>query len=192
MTKGFESVLEFRVELRGIKPPIWRRIQVPDSYTFWELHSVIQDAMGWLDGHLHAFVLKNPKTGAEEWVGIPDPESWQPVKAGWKEKVRKYLATPGSSANYLYDFGDGWEHKVTLQKVLPRDRAETYPRCVAGRRACPPEDCGGVWGYRDLISGDADAREAYPDYDPEEFDVADVIFEDPEERRQYLGDWLDL
>ena len=186
------DVLEFRVELRGIKPPIWRRIQVPDSYTFWDLHSAIQDAMGWLDGHLHAFVLRNPETGAEEWIGVPDPESWQPTKAGWKEKIQKHFLAHGHVADYLYDFGDGWEHKVTLQKTLPRDEAEVYPRCVAGKRACPPEDCGGVWGYRELVSGDPDAREAYPGYDPAEFAVEDVIFEDPEERRQHLEEWMDL
>lgn len=192
MLKPFSSVLEFRVELRKIKPPIWRRIQVPGSYTFWELHSAIQDAMGWLDSHLHAFVVKAPNTGIEEWIGLPDPESLQPTKAGWDEKVLKFLVEPGNSADYLYDFGDGWEHKVTLQKVLPRDREATYPRCVAGKRACPPEDCGGVWGYRDLVSGDADDREAYPDYDPEAFDVNDVIFEDPKERLEYVEDWLDM
>ena len=190
--RPFSSVLEFRVELREIKPPIWRRIQVPGSYTFWELHCAIQDAMGWLDSHLHAFVVKAPNTGVEEWIGLPDPESLQPTRAGWDEEVRKFLVEPGNAADYLYDFGDGWEHRVTLQKVLPRDRKATYPRCVAGKRACPPEDCGGVWGYRDIVSGDAADREVYPDYDPEAFDVNDVIFEDPKERLKYVGDWLNV
>ena len=192
MPKSLNSLLEFRVELRGIKPPIWRRIQVPGSYTFWELHCAIQDAMGWLDSHLHAFVVKGRNTGIEEWIGLPDPESMHPTKAGWDEEVRKFLVEPGDSADYLYDFGDGWEHKVTLQKVSSRDREATYPRCVAGKRACPPEDCGGVWGYRDIVSGDADVQEAYPDYDPEAFDLNDVIFEDPTERLKYVEDWIDM
>jgi hypothetical protein len=192
LATSFDEVLELRVELRGIKPPIWRRIQVPGASTFWDLHSAIQDAMGWLDGHLHAFVARDRSTGLEAWIGVPDPESLEPARAGWEVKVRTYLTEPGTSVEYLYDFGDGWEHKVTLQKIRRRDPTATYPRCIAGKRACPPEDCGGIWGYRDIVSGDADAREAYPDYDPEAFDLSDVIFEDPTERRKYLEMWTDF
>ena len=192
MANRFEDVLELRVELRGIEPTIWRRVQVPGTTTFWELHSVIQDAMGWLDGHLHAFVVRDPGTGMEEWVGVPDPESLEPMTPGWDVDVREYLTGPGASADYLYDFGDGWEHKVTLQKIVRRDPAVKYPRCTGGKRACPPEDCGGVWGYRDIVSGDPEAREAYPDDDPVAFDLNDVLFDDPEERRRYLEEWADL
>lgn len=192
MTKSFENVLEFRVELRGIKPPIWRRIQVPDSDSFWDLHSAIQDAMGWMGGRLHAFIVKDPKSGVEEWIGVPDPEFEQGMKAGWASRVSKYFIAPRSSAEYLYDFGDGWKHKVTFQKIVPREPDAVYPRCVAGKRACPPEDCGGAWGYRRLLSGDPDAHKGYAAFDPEDFDVADVIFEDPEERRRDLEEWFDL
>ena len=187
-----DSVFEFRVELRGINPPIWRRIQLPASSTFWDLHCAIQDAMGWLDSHLHAFVLDDPQTGDEEWAGLPDPDDLESGKAGWDVKVRDHFASPGDTVEYLYDFGDGWEHDVTLQKVLPREPEGRYPRCVAGKRACPPEDCGGPWGYQDLLEGDPDLVEAFPGFDPEEFRVEEVFFEDADQRRKEVERWFRL
>ena len=74
MAKGFRTVYQFKITLRGIRPPIWRRIQVPDNYTFWDLHVAIQDAMGWFDAHLHAFEVANPITGFAEEIGIPDED----------------------------------------------------------------------------------------------------------------------
>jgi hypothetical protein len=183
----FDQVAQLKVQLKGIRPPIWRRIQVPDSCSFWDLHCALQDAMSWADSHLHAFEVVDPRTHAHDRIGIPDPEGWGlPVKAGWSQKVRRYLNTEGAKALYLYDFGDGWEHVVTLEKVLPRDKQETYPRCMAGRRACPPEDCGGVWGYSEIVSGTSEYPEEYADYDPEHFDPADVFFEDPKERLRWF------
>lgn len=185
----FSEVLEFKVQLRGIRPPVWRRIQMPATCTFWDLHCAIQDAMGWEDSHLHEFEVVHPQTGNTEVIGVPEPEAWRPVKAGWSQKVRKYLGAPGSRASYLYDFGDEWDHSVTLQKVLPKDREAAYPRCVAGKRACPPEDCGGVWGYWEILSGLSEFQEEYADFDPEAFHPRDVIFDDPTARREWMERW---
>lgn len=188
--KRTEQVFEFKVQLRGVKPPIWRRIQVPESYSFWDLHCAIQDAMGWMDSHLHQFEVLGPDRRRKELIGIPDPDGWRSVRAGWSTKVRRFMRKAGDSAEYLYDFGDGWEHTVRLQKVLPRDPDATYPRCVAGRRACPPEDCGGIWGYQDIVAGESECQEKYEDFDPESFHPSDVIFDDPKVRLEWRERWM--
>jgi hypothetical protein len=154
MGKSFKHVYQFKISLKGIRPPIWRRIQVPDYYTFWDLHAVVQDAMGWLDLHLHAFVMMNPKKGIEDEIGIPDDDfagAERKIPAGWKKKISRYFTAENNIARYIYDFGDYWVHELKLEKILQRDKQKRYPICVAGRRACPPEDCGGPPGYEDLL-----------------------------------------
>jgi len=150
MGKEFSRVYQFKITLKGVRPPIWRRIQVPEFYTFWDLHVAIQDAMGWLDYHLHEFEIIKPSTGLEVNIGIPDDDFGREVLSGWKTKIAKYFSMRNRLSSYTYDFGDNWEHAVRLEKILPRDENMGYPRCIAGRRACPPEDCGGVWGYERL------------------------------------------
>jgi hypothetical protein len=191
MGKSFKNVFQFKVSLKDIRPPIWRRIQVPQSYTFWDLHAAIQDAMGWSDLHLHVFTVKNPKKGRAEEIGIPDDEAdaaGRKILAGWKQKIARYFNAQNDRAQYIYDFGDYWEHELRLEKILPRDRQKDYPLCVAGRRACPPEDCGGPPGYEDLIEVLADpAHDAYDsmrqwageDFNPDRFDVDQVLFGGP-------------
>jgi hypothetical protein len=184
-----EQVLQLKVQLQGIRPPIWRRIQVPATCTFWELHCAVQDSMGWFDSHLHVFEVVNRRTGAVDRIGVPDPEFFDDVKADWTVKVRSYLAAPKSWARYLYDFGDGWEHRITLEKVLPKTDGTAYPACVTGRRACPPEDCGGVRGYSEIVRGQSEFQEEYADYDPDAFDCTNVVFEDPDQRLEWLRQW---
>ena len=87
-------------------------------------------------------------------------------------------------ADYLYDFGDGWEHVVKLKRVGSRENKVSYPRCVDGERACPSEDCGGVPGYEEICLGESEFQEEYEDYDPEHFDVREVRFDDPDKRRR--------
>ncbi len=150
----FKQVYQFKVTLKGVRPPIWRRIRVPETYTFWELHVAIQDAMGWLDYHLHAFHGQDPTTGREEEIGIPDDdgEAWDPqVIPGWERRIAPFFTPGNPRMEYVYDFGDDWQHEIKLEKILPSQEDVTYPRCVAGKRACPPEDCGGVWGYGELL-----------------------------------------
>lgn len=186
--------LRIRVELLDIVPAVWREIEVPSSYTFWDLHVAIQDAMGWRDYHLHAFRSEEPVTGEIADIGIPSEDDFAdggPTLPGWRIPVLAYLSKPGQSVDYEYDFGDGWRHRIELIDVVPYGAGEQRPRCVAGERACPPEDCGGTWGYQALLEALADpGHEEHHEmlrwiggpFDSERFDAAKVKFDDPQER----------
>jgi hypothetical protein len=187
-------ILQIKVSLNGIRPLIWRRIQVPASYSFWDLHVAIQDAMGWLDYHLHEFDVPSGTGEHSVIIGIPDDEemhSDRTIKPGWAAPVLAYLSTKGARAGYRYDFGDGWEHTVLVEAVLPHEKGIEYPRCIDGRRKCPPEDVGGTWGYKTFLSAVSDSshkehesylRWAGGAYDPDDFDAAAVRFDDPGKR----------
>jgi len=147
-----QLVYQFTMTLQEITPAIWRRLQVPATYTFWDLHVALQDAMGWLDYHLHVFRLRRPPKQIWIEIGIPDDEgSDDQVLSGWDIPLRTYFTVPGQTASYLYDFGDGWHHEVVLEGILLKEHGVKYPRCLAGARACPPEDCGSVPGYERLL-----------------------------------------
>jgi hypothetical protein len=189
-----KQIFQFKITLKDVKPPIWRRIQVPGACTFWDLHVAIQDAMGWLDYHLHEFQLR-ATDGRMLSFGIPDEDFDSDILPGWKYRVAKYLSLAQPSCEYVYDFGDNWRHRVELEKVLSAEPGTAYPRCLKGRRACPPEDCGGPWGYQELLEILADPQhEQYREtktwvesmkegpFSPEAFDPADVVFSDPGER----------
>jgi hypothetical protein len=180
MRKKFDQVYQFKVALRGVRPPIWRRIQVPSTYTFWDLHVAIQDAMGWEDCHLHEFTMPHPESGEERHIGLPDPD-WRPeVLVDRRQKIGDWFSLENRRAEYIYDFGDGWQHTVKLEKILPREPGMQYPRCIAGKRACPPEDCGGIGGYAEIVAGESESQEEFADYDPEQFTPAEVWFDDPD------------
>jgi hypothetical protein len=194
--EDYEDVYQFKVSLRGARPPIWRRIQVPGSYTFWDLHSAIQDAMGWDDCHMHAFEILDPSVGAVVVIGVPsgDPNGWGEDLPGWKIAVAEYFSPENSEAKYEYDFGDSWEHRVKLEKILPREENLEYPRCIDGKRACPPEDCGGISGYIDLLEIVNDPQHEEheemlewvgEDFDPEDFSPDEVFFGDPLQRLKF-------
>jgi hypothetical protein len=188
------GIFQFRITLEHIKPPIWRRIQVPGTYSFWDLHVAIQDAMGWTDTHLHGFRVVNPGSKKPEEIGIPDedfPDSR--VLPGWERKIASYFLKEKDTASYTYDYGDDWVHSIKLEKILPKKEGVKYPVCVKGARACPPEDSGGPFGYPDFLDAVTDpSHEEHEDvldwlggeFDPEEFDPAEVFFDDPEERWQ--------
>jgi hypothetical protein len=192
MKKKFDQVYQFKISLKDIKPPIWRRIQVPKTYTFWDFHVAIQDSMGWFDSHFHEFEITNPLTGLKTLIGIPEEEfADYKVLPGWKIKIADYFLRENKSANYIYDFGDNWEHKITLEKILPKENNVTYPLCVKGERACPPEDCGGTYGYEDFLKiiGDPDDEQHERmlewiggEFNPEHFNPNEVTFDDPAER----------
>ncbi|MCY3931679.1 MAG: plasmid pRiA4b ORF-3 family protein [Acidobacteria bacterium] len=172
---------ELRIDLNGTKPPIWRRVLVPPSLPLDRLHDVIQVAMGWLDGHLHMFVKGRqtyalPNPWGDDWTLPGAPAMRDERKFG----VSQLLKREKDWLRYEYDFGDGWEHRVTLQKILPYDSTVRLPACTGGRRNCPPEDSGGVWGYYDKLEilKDPDREEhdeirdwMGADFDPEEFSV---------------------
>lgn len=188
-----KNVYEFKITLKEIKPKVWRKIQVPETYSFWDLHVAIQDSMGWEDYHLHQFDMADPKTGEKVSIGIPDEDGIAnyPIIPGSKTKIAKYFLSHKDKALYEYDFGDGWEHEVVLEKILPAESGVKYPRCISGARACPPEDCGGPWGYQELLEimenpDDPDYAEKMEwlgdDFDPEKFTPEEVYFDDPKER----------
>lgn len=197
MKKNDQQVYQFKISLKDIKPPIWRKIQVPESYTFWDLHVAIQDAMGWYDYHLHAFNIVNPQTGIKEQIGIPYEEILayeefgEVILPGWKTPLSSYFSLQNKRASYDYDFGDGWEHRILLEKILPYNADQKYPLCIAGERACPPEDCGGIWGYENLLEIIKDPNHEEHtrmmewlggSFNPEEFRSANVHFDNPQER----------
>ncbi len=188
-----KNIYQFKIVLENTKPTIWRRIQAPENYTFWDLHVAIQSAMGWADCHLHQFETMELKPSSIKYIGIPDEEGYMEVAAGWEEKISDWFFLDNRKAmRYVYDFGDSWNHKITLEKILPKEEKIKYPVCVAGANACPLEDCGGVGGYYDMLEIINDPKhKEYKDtmewlgnekIDPEEFDIAEIEFEDPRGR----------
>ena len=200
----FKHVFQLKITLKGTKPAVWRRIQVPEIYTFWDLHVAITDCMPWADYHLHLFQTKDHTFKIKHDIGIP-PESFggwieddNPVLPCWQVEIAPYFTFKHPAVRYIYDFGDGWQHSIRLEKILPREKDVAYPRCIGGKRACPPEDCGGVGGYGDLLRTIADpTAERHQElldwvggsFDPDAFFSADVQFDNPEKRwRIAFGD----
>ena len=183
---------QFLIVLANTDPLIWRRIQVPGAYSFWDLHVALQDAMGWLDCHLHEFrVVLDSKSGRIGRFGIPVEDMLEPVQPGWTVKVSDVLSGDDLPILYVYDFGDDWHHAVIYEGGVPLDRGTRYPRCVAGARKCPPEDCGGVHGYKELLEAIRDPKhERHRElldwlggaFDPDAFDAAEITFDDPRKR----------
>ena len=171
---------QLKITLRGVsKPPVWRRVIVPAGLTLDLLHEVILRAMGWDGGHLHVF------STAWDDYGTPDSELGHADERG--VTLREVLARSGDKMRYTYDFGDDWEHDVVLEKVLPAEPGGARSSCLAGKGACPPDDCGGVWGYANLkeILADPDDEEhedllewlgldSAADFDPAEFHLDQV------------------
>jgi Plasmid pRiA4b ORF-3-like protein len=189
-------VQQFLVVLSGTNPLVWRRIQVPERYSFWDLHVAIQDAMGWLDYHLHEFRLLDAAEKQVVSIGIPtdeDPED-RPVIPGWEVRLSRFFerrAWHAPPAMYAYDFGDDWQHVVVHEGMESAEESLTYPRCIAGARRCPPEDCGGLHGYAEFLrtiaeprhpEHDSTLRWAGGEYDPDAFDPNAVVFDSPRKR----------
>jgi hypothetical protein len=162
------SVYQLRITLAGPEPVVWRRLLVPGGYTLDRLHRCIQLAMGWYDCHLHGFEVDGVQYGPPEPTGELDLVDELDTRLD-------AVAVKGGHLVYTYDFGDWWEHEILVEDVVPADPRERYPACVAGQRACPPEDIGGLAGYSALVDpahprhGTAAEWVGRP-YDAEEFD----------------------
>jgi len=172
-----DNILQLYVSLEEIEPRIWRRIQVPDSFTLKQLHRVIQIVMGWQDGHLHEFILSGKR------YGEPNPEDEETVIDDRTVRLRDLPLSIGASIGYAYDFGDNWQHQLLLEKTLPPAPETIYPACIAGERSTPPEDVGGAGGYAELLEAIADPDHEDHDanlewlggqFDPEAFSIAEV------------------
>lgn len=191
------KVFQFKISLLGITPEIWRRIQISDLCTFWSLHVAIQDAMGWLDYHLHEFTLKLPND-EEVRMGIPfedDIEEMNP-EASWMSKVAPFLEH-NKSFIYVYDFGDNWRHKIEFEGSYDKIPGTKYPCCLDGKRKAPPEDVGSIPGYETLLKAMKNKR--HPEhksyltwlggyYDSEEFDHNKIKFTRPNDRLNRMLD----
>jgi hypothetical protein len=172
-----ETIYQFKVTLNESDPPIWRPIQVPDC-TLGELHDVLQVVMGWEDCHLHQFVVRGESYGP---LDLEDA-LWDMEKHDEEEMSLSKIVKMGRKTRitYEYDFGDSWQHEIVLEKTLEPEPKLKYPRCIEGERACPPEDCGEVWGYAEFLEAIADPKHKSHEemlewiggeFDPEKFDL---------------------
>jgi hypothetical protein len=175
------DIYQLKVTLLGTSPPIWRRLQVSADVTLAQLHDVLQTAMGWQDGHMHEFSVGQRRFGRpdpqDRLMGLPSVENERTVR------LSSLLSRMGSKAVYTYDLGDSWEHSIVLEKRLPGDPNATYPVCTDGQLACPPEDCGGIPGFYDLMEVLNDPNHKRhqemldwigDDFDPQAFSVDQV------------------
>jgi hypothetical protein len=153
------DIIQLKISLQGTKPLIWRRVLVEKSTSFFKLHYIIQYAMGWENSHLFEFNVKGSRIG--------EPNEYDEGFGG--ELIDASRVTIGAmisgnkgTINYTYDFGDSWEHLISVEKILPNDANLKYPICIDGALSCPPEDCGGVWGFYDLLKTIENKK--YPEY----------------------------
>jgi hypothetical protein len=176
MTANTANIYQIKITLQNIEPPIWRRIQVPESIPLDELHSILQIVMGWDDYHMHAF------RAGKVTYGEPTPYDPGDIEDEYNVPLGS-IAHKGDTIIYEYDFGDGWEHELKIEKTLPPELNVNYPHCMEGERACPPEDCGGPWGYNNMLEAinnpQHEEHEEFLEwlhggYDPEYFNVDEV------------------
>jgi hypothetical protein len=189
-----QDIYGIKVTLLGTKPPIWRRLLVPASMTLAKLHDVLQTAMGWHDCHMHEF------RAGERHIGRPDPEDigmGMQVENERNIRLSSVLRRPGAKLIYTYDFGDNWEHAIVLEKLLPLLPDMTSPICIDGSLACPPDDCGGIPGFYELLDALAhpnheqhqEMREWIgEDFDPQAFSVEEVNRKLAPKRRRSTAD----
>ena len=171
---SFNQICTVRIELRDTDPLIWREVEVPTSITLKVLHDIVQITMGWLDVHLWEFTID--KTS----YGLPIDDDWSaaPRASALKVRLRDVLRPRKTNMDYLYDFGDSWEHRISVTKLRPGLPGVSYPHYIGGEWGCPPEDCGGIPGYYHMLDALADPKhpnhaeiaEYLEDWDPKEID----------------------
>ncbi len=173
------NIYQVKVTLEDSKPPIWRRLLVRSDITLGDLHPIIQEAMGWWNYHLHQFIVQGTYFGEPH----PDYDDYLDMHDERKVTLRQIVPGEGFKFRYEYDFGDSWLHQVLVEKIVPPEPGQHYPVCIKGRRACPPEDVGGVWGYYGFLEAiqdpDHPEHEEYlewvgGEFDPAAFDLDEV------------------
>lgn len=175
---SFTEIATLRIELKDTDPLIWRVVEVPTSITLKVLHDIVQAAMGWFDCHLWEMAIHG------QTYGLPMDEDWgtAPRKVASRTRLRDVIAPGRPQIHYAYDFGDYWEHSLIISDVRAGDRSTAYPRFLAGEGNCPPEDCGGIPGFYEMLEARADPEhpdhadviEWLDDYDPNELDVLPI------------------
>ena len=172
-----QSLYQIRVTLLGISPPIWRQVLVPRHVNLRRLHEILLVVMGWQGSHLYQFRVEG------DYIGEPDPDFDFDMQHAERAALSDLYHGSGTKFVYEYDLGDNWEHEVVMEEVVTPEPDQFYPVCLAGERASPPDDCGGVWGYEDLL--EVLNNPDHPDYaemlqwvgeefDPEAFDVSRI------------------
>jgi hypothetical protein len=141
------KIYKLKVSLEGSKPPIWRKFQITADTDLQQLHHIIQTIMGWQDSHLHQFMINKNFYSSKDFFG----EDSDDIDSSGITLEKLEAPLKGRFA-YIYDFGDNWEHTLTIEVIEEANPAVLYPVCTAGKRATPPEDCGGIWGYADLLN----------------------------------------
>jgi Plasmid pRiA4b ORF-3-like protein len=179
------KVFQFKVTLLEIEPPIWRRVLIPRNFTLAQVHRIIQIAFGWTDSHLHEFI-----TGKRGRYSAPEFEFDESGNEA-KTCLGQLNLSTRSRLFYEYDFGDGWQHELRIEKTLSAEKGTRYPKILAGERCGPPDDCGGPWGYHDLLEAIRDPKHpeheeklewAGSDFDSEYFSV--------DEANEALWNWF--
>lgn len=174
---SLRSIYQLKVTLKYIRPPIWRRFVIVSSESLADLHIALQIVMGWTDSHLHEFSKEKGR------YGVPDEDFPSDIRNESKFRIDQVLKQEKDELLYTYDFGDGWDHEVVLEKILPFDTKTQWPTCLNGGRACPPEDIGGAPGYEMFLEAIADPNHPEHDsltewlgepFDSEHFDLAEV------------------
>lgn len=183
------NVLQLKIRLSEIKPEIWRQVLVEDSISFEKLHEIFQLVMGWDNYHLYKFKVGDTNVECDE-ESVLDASDWPSGRQKEKfvvasdVKLSDLIKKEKQKFSYTYDFGDNWRHEIVVEKVMGKDNSKKYPRCVGGERACAPEDCGGAWGYYDIM--EIRENKKHPEYkeriidwlgedfDPEEFNIEKI------------------
>ena len=170
-------IYQIKVTLDGSKPPIWRRILVRSDTTLAQLHAILQVVMGWEDYHLHQFIV------GQIYYGVPHPDYGFEMRDETRVELNQIVAGERFKFRYEYDFGDSWLHTLLVEKILPPESGQYYPVCTKGKRACPPEDVGAIWGYYSFLEAIRDPEHPEHDdmlewiggeFDPQAFDMSEV------------------
>jgi hypothetical protein len=181
-----KNIYQIKITLPGIEPPIWRLIQIPGDFTFYDLHLVIQILMRWTNDHLHEFEVEPIR------IGIPDQNQFffkvDKVENEDILTLERVISTEKTKFLYTYDFGDNWVHELLVEKIIASEQNMEHAVCLDGKRAGTPEDIGGVWGYEIALQivetppenpEDEDGETLYrrnwrKNFDPEHFELAEI------------------
>ena len=191
------DIIQLKVTLEKTEPAIWRRVQVERSSTFFELHHTIQIVFGWKNYHLYEFLIDGHILGAPEDY-VANISSTEEGVIDARDITLDLIIEPGEKFSYVYDFGDSWKHNIEVEKFLPNEQEKKYPICIDGELRCPPEDCGGIRGYYDMLEILKDKKNPeYKDtkiwvgrnFKPEHFDK-EKVNKKLLRLYKYIMDWL--
>ena len=193
-----DGIIQLKITIENSKPAIWRRVRVEKQTTFFELHHIIQIVFGWQNYHAYEFFIDNHKLGAPDDYMKNVPSTDEGVIDARDITLDSLIVQPRETFRYEYDFGDSWMHRIVVERFLPKEELAQYPYCMSGKYSSPPEDCGGMPGYYDLLRILKDKKHrdhkemvkwAGRNFNPEHFDKEELnkklLHLD-----KYIMDWL--